>query len=131
MTGRTDMQSGDSPYSIGVDSGMPLCQRCLLEQGKAHEAIVAMMPMTTSGKSEGPLGCRGLGLHGDLGDCPIFSPVETLGYCHGLPTPQRKVEPNSLGRSMQQTALTGSRKAAYDAKTQLGTGLGKSRRPGF
>jgi hypothetical protein len=63
------VQSGDSPCSVKASIGMPLCQRWLLGHGLAHEAIVAMMPIITSGMSEGPLGCCGFGLHRDLGDC--------------------------------------------------------------
>ena len=55
------MQSRDVPHLISVAAGMRNANsgrvwRC----GTAHEAIVAMMPMITSGWSEGPLGCRGL-----------------------------------------------------------------------
>jgi hypothetical protein len=42
----------------------------VVEHGLAHEVVVAMMPMITSGMSEGPLGYRGHGLCGGLCDCP-------------------------------------------------------------
>jgi len=81
---------------------MPLCQRWLLGHGLAHEVIVAMMSMITSGMSEGPLGCRGLGWHRDLGDC-----------LRRLVTPRSKVKLCRLRRGTQQT-VTG--KAVYEMR---------------
>ena len=59
----TAMQSRDLPYSIR-------------ECGSSDEAIVAMTAVIISRWSEGPLGCRGLGWFGNLGDCPqgLFTP---------------------------------------------------------
>ena len=41
----------------------------VVERRSAHEAVVAMMSMITSGKSEGPLGVRGHGMYEGLGYC--------------------------------------------------------------
>ncbi len=65
----TGTQNREGPCSLGSyrNAAMPTV---VVEHGLAHEAVVAMMPMITSGTSEGPLGCRGHGRHGVLGDCP-------------------------------------------------------------
>ena len=96
------VQSGDSPCPVRVSIGMPLCQRWLLGWGLAHEVVVAVRSVITSRGSEGPLGCRGLGLHRDLGDC-----------LEGLVTPRSKVELCRLRLGTQQT-VTG--KTAYEMR---------------
>jgi len=56
------MQTREDPCLIRTAIGMQKCQRWLLGRWSTHEAVVAMTPMITNGKSEGPLGYRGHGL---------------------------------------------------------------------
>jgi hypothetical protein len=110
-----DTQSGDSPCSIRADIGMSLCQRCLLERGKAHEVKVTMTTMITSGESEGPLGVRGDSRRGDLGYCPIIQSIGDTRKLSWATQPQNKVEPCRLSET--QSKLIG-RKAQSDGYTR-------------
>jgi hypothetical protein len=65
MMARTGMQSREGPCPISATDGMRNANiGCVWGHGLSHEAIVAMTPMITSGRSEGPLGYRG---HGGCG----------------------------------------------------------------
>jgi hypothetical protein len=70
MVAGTGVQSRDDPYSISVAAGMPKANSShIWGYGSANEAIVAMMPVITSGKSEGPLGRGGM-FDGEVGKLP-------------------------------------------------------------
>jgi len=75
MVTRTGAQSREGACSISGATGMLQTNSNLIwEQGLAHEVVVAVRPVITSRKSEGPLGFHGYGQHGGLGDCDKASP---------------------------------------------------------
>jgi len=82
MAIRSVVQSREGPCSISVATGTRNANSGhIWGQGLAHEVVVAMITVITSGKSEGPLGVRGYGEHGDRVYCSY----------HGLLVPERKL----------------------------------------
>ena len=113
------MQSREGPCSISALGGMCVANvRGVWECGLAHEVVVARNLTITSWMSEGPLGFRGHGGCGVLGNIALvaikFPGIKKLGCaCCG----------EACGKPVVG-------KAAGDMR-ELETGLGKSRRPGF
>ena len=70
MVTRTGMQSREGPQSISATAGRPKANsRSVWEWGLAHEGVVAMTPVITSRRSEGPLGHCGRGMRDGPGYC--------------------------------------------------------------
>ena len=68
MASRMFVQSWEGACAISVIAGMPLANSDRIwAQGLAHEVVVAMIPVITSRRSEGPLGWRGCRNQEDLG----------------------------------------------------------------
>ena len=124
MAGRrkTDTQSGESPCSVRADSGMPLCQRCLLERGKAHEVVVPVTTVITSRTRKGPLGVRGDCRRGDLGYCPIIQSSGDTVKLSWATQPQNKVEPRRLSEAWSKLVVRKALSNGYARHLKLDWG---------
>ena len=70
MVTRAWMQSREGPHSISATAGRRHANsRSVWEWGLAHEGVVAMTPVITSRRSEGPLGHCGRGMRDGPGYC--------------------------------------------------------------
>ena len=115
MVTRTGMQSREGPHSISATAGRPKANsRSVWAWGLAHEGVVAMTPVITSRRSEGPLGHCGRGMRDGPGYCSneLTSPPECwscheAAYWGSCTSTHEKVGSGKPRRSPSQTEREG------------------------
>jgi len=99
MVTRTGMQSREGPHSISATAGrLKANSRSVWAWGLAHEGVVAMTPVITSRRSEGPLGHCGRGRRDGPGYCSNEL-TRPLGVGHVMKQPIGAHVPALMKRS--------------------------------